>query len=373
MLTIMNIGELIDRKGDTLTSLMTSALIIILPSPETILSASFMLSFSAVAGLSLLQKPIYEFLGSGSSGKLSNYICDSISSAAAAQLATAPVCAVLFKSVPLLGVFANLSSVWLIQPIMALGILSVAAASVSPVLAMPFVFVCKRLVTLLIFIARAFASIPFMSINFSEYWQFIWLFGSLLLAVILICRAPFKHAGYAAAIGISIVYIIASLFSFALGINSADIVVFDDADCAAVIKSGHAVLIGTPQNRWHQLDIENTFSALGVEKLDNIIISDSKDAVYCTYDLAHNYRCRYLCSPNDHTANAFCQSASMELCKLPQDSPLFGKMRLTVDENTCEIQFNGGKLLKNEANYDIIGKYQFPMQLEGVRRFRVTM
>ncbi len=373
MLTIINVGSLIGRKSDTLTSLMTAAIVIVLPAPQTVTSASFLLSFSAVAGLALLQKPIFELFRHDNAKPAAKYIFENASSSAAAQLATAPVCALLFKTVPLLGVFANLAAVWLLQPIMALGILALISGSLFPVLAFPFIFVCQKLIALLLAIAGSFGSLPFTTLHFIERWQVAWLFGAVILSVIIICRMRSANAAGAAVTALSAVYLIASIFNFALNFNSADIVIFDKSGCVSVIKGGHAVLLGSPEDKWQRFEIDSAFSTLGVEQLDAIIITDSRSACYQTFKLAKDHSCRFLCAPNDRTSAAFCHSASMSLCQLPQSSPLFGDMTLNITDDRCEIIFKNGKLLKSGGNCDIIGRYSDPMPIEGLARYRVNI
>jgi len=373
MLTILNISTLIGRKGDTLTSMMTAALVIILLSPQAVISASFLLSFSAVAGLALLQGPIFSLLCGSKSNPALCRIMESASSAAAAQLATSPVCAVLFQNVPLLGVPANMAAVWLLQPIMALGILSLAIGCILPVLASPLVFICEKLISLLLLTAKFFGSLPFISLHFTEYWQMAWLVGTVILSVMIICRMRNTKAASAAAIGLSAVYVIAALISFGSNFNCADIVTFEQSGCVAVIKGGHAVLLGSPDDKWQRFEINNAFSTLGVEKLDAIIITDSKQAGFNTVKLSRDFNCQHLCAPNDRASAVFCHGSGIKLCRLPQNSALFEKMTLTADDNGYQVLFKNGKLLKSGNNCDIIGRYSYPMPIDGIIRHRVTL
>ena len=373
MLTVMNIGTMLNRKNDTLTSMMVAAVLIVLSDPFAATSASFLLSFSAVAGLALFQKPIFKFICRDNFNSALKNIAESASAAAAAQLATSPVCAILFKSVPLLGAAANIAAVWLLQPIMLLGVISLAIGSVFRPLAAPFIFLCEKLIMLLLFIAKLFASIPFVTLHFTEYWQFVWLAAALLLSVTVFCRAPFRKAVFAAAAGLSAIYAAAAIFGFALNFGRADILIFEQSGCAAAVKGSHAVLLGTPQDRRQRSEITYAFSVLGVERLDAIVINDSADLNYSTVKLSEDFGCHEICAPNDRASAAFCHTSGLNLNSLPENTALFDKLILTADNEGYKLIFKSGKLLKSGTNCDIITGYSYPMQIKGAVRHRITL
>ena len=373
MMTVMQVGAVINRRGDTLTSLALAAIIIVLPAPKVLVSTSFLLSFSAVAGLALLQKPICDSICDENSNFVVKYITQSGSAAAAAQLATAPVCAVMFGSVSIIGVAANLAAVWLIQPIMALGIISLALGFVHAVLAYPFAFICEKLISLLVFIARIFADIPFGSVSFTERWQIAWLFGSALMLIILYCRFGFKGSGRFAALMLAAVYALGTVFSFIVGRDQADLLLFDEGSCAAVVKGGHAVLIGAPQNRWQLLSIQSAFDRMGVEQMDYVVIQNSEDAGYDLAKLIDDYDCRAIICQNDRAAAAFCNMTDTSLYQYPQNAALFDDAVISADNKQTEIIFNNCKLLKNQDSCDIIGMYTLPLPVNGAERIRITL
>ena len=373
MMTIMQSGMLIDRRGDTLTSLATAAIVIALPSPNVITSASFLLSFSAVAGLSLLQKPICSALYNERSNIVVKYIAESCSAAAAAQLATAPVCAVMFGSVSVIGIIANLAVVWLLQPIMAMGIISLILGCLHPVLAVPFIVVCKLLISLITFLARIFADIPFASLLFNERWQIGWLFGSALLLIILYCRFGFKGSGRFAALAITLIYAAGSLFSFSVGNNQADLLFFEQSRAVAIVKGGHAVMVGAPQNRWQLYNIQTAFDRMGVERLDAVLLQNSDNAGYHLAKLAKEYDCEAVICKNDRAADSFCGEIGADLYQYPTSDLLFGKSEISGDEHQVEIIFNNCKLLKNQDSCDIIGVYTLSLPIDGAERIKVEL
>lgn len=373
MMTVVQIGALIDRHGDTLTSLIAAAIIIALPAPEVLTSASFLLSFSAVAGLSLLQKPICSALCNENSNAVVKYIAESCSSAAAAQIATSPVCALMFGSVSLVGIAANLAVVWLLMPIMAAGLISLIAGCLHPVLAAPFVLLCKLLIRLMTFIADIFADVPFAALLFNERWQIGWLFGSAFILIVLYCKFGFKGSGRFAALAITAVYNIGSLFSFAVGQNQAEVLFFEQSGCTAIAKGGHAVMIGAPQNRWQLNNIQTAFDRMGVERLDAVLLQSSDFAGYHLAKLIGDYGCEAVICDNDRFAAAFCGETGATLYQYPDDAPLFGSAKISADSRQAEIIFNNCKLLKNQNSCDIIGMYTLALPIDGVQRLKIDL
>ena len=62
MISFMIFGELIHRKGFALNSIATSAFVLLLINPNNLFAMGFQLSYGAVVGIVLLQKPIYNLL-----------------------------------------------------------------------------------------------------------------------------------------------------------------------------------------------------------------------------------------------------------------------------------------------------------------------
>ena len=62
MISFMIFGELIHRKGFALNSIAASAFVLLIVNPNNLFAMGFQLSYSAVIGIVLLQKPIYNLL-----------------------------------------------------------------------------------------------------------------------------------------------------------------------------------------------------------------------------------------------------------------------------------------------------------------------
>jgi len=88
MITIVIIGEMIRRKGFIINSIASSAFILLCVNPNNLFEIGFQLSYVAVIGIVVLQKPIYHLIFV--KNKLLDKVWEITSVALAAQLATLP-------------------------------------------------------------------------------------------------------------------------------------------------------------------------------------------------------------------------------------------------------------------------------------------
>ena len=88
MITFVLFGELIHRKGFALNSIAASAFVLLLMDPNNLFAIGFQLSYVAVVGIVLLQKPIYNLLYV--KNKLLDKLWEITSVSMAAQIATMP-------------------------------------------------------------------------------------------------------------------------------------------------------------------------------------------------------------------------------------------------------------------------------------------
>ena len=98
MLSFVVIGNIINRKGVLLNSLAASALILLCINPANLFDIGFMLSYIAVVGIVILQKPISKLVYS--KYKIVNKIWEITSVTIAAQIATVPFTIYYFHQFP---------------------------------------------------------------------------------------------------------------------------------------------------------------------------------------------------------------------------------------------------------------------------------
>ena len=98
MLSFVVIGNVINRKGVLLNSLAASALILLCVNPANLFDIGFMLSYVAVVGIVVLQKPISKMIYSRY--KIINKVWEITSVTIAAQIATLPFTIYYFHQFP---------------------------------------------------------------------------------------------------------------------------------------------------------------------------------------------------------------------------------------------------------------------------------
>lgn len=358
MLSLVHLAETLNRRSDTLTSLMAAALLMGLQNPYTLLSVSFLLSFSAVAGLASLEQPVQNALrGQTPRSGITSSLLQCLSAGIAAQAGAAPVLIWVFGLVPLLGLVANLAAVWLIEPIMLLGLTALGLSFVSPVLSQLVALPCNALLRLLLFIARVFSRLPGAQLGFTERWQTVWLFGSLLLVVLVLTKRPHAPVGRFAVLGCVAVGLSVSVLFAAMSSTRADLLVFKNSNSAAAICGSRAVLFGAPQNSWALQEIQNAFERTGVRQLDAIVLDSDAQATYHTVALALDYPGAVLCMPPSRAAVTFSHAAGLPLGHLPQGTLLYNAVRYEKSNGQITLSFSEAKLLKIGGDCVIIGEY----------------
>jgi len=161
MSTIVLIGVLLNRKAISLRTVAWAAIVILLIFPESLLGASFQLSFAAVTAL----VAFYEYRKPQlNTPKIWRYLKDIFTTSLIATAATTPFSAFHFNRIALWGIAANLVAI----PITVFIIMPFGLASL---ILMPFnletfpLWVMGNAISALLWVARETANLPFSQIN----------------------------------------------------------------------------------------------------------------------------------------------------------------------------------------------------------------
>lgn len=191
MTSIVLIGVLFDRKAISLRTVAWAAICILLVNPESVLGASFQLSFAAVTALVVFyERRVKDF----NANKISSYIKGIFTSSLIASLATTPFAAYHFNRIALYGILSNLLAI----PLTVFWIMPLGIASL---MLMPFGWETIALIPMgwgidiLLLIANYTANLPFAqisvpTISVSAFLPMI--FGGLLLVLL---RSKLRLAG----------------------------------------------------------------------------------------------------------------------------------------------------------------------------------
>ena len=152
--------------------------------PLAVLEPGWQLSFAAVLALLALCPPLRELLARS----MPSPVADATAITLAATVGTAPLMALHFEQLSLASLPANLLAAPAVAPVMWLGMLSAAAAQVSPVLAAPFNALDGPLLGYLTWLARVAADAP-LAVLPVRIGSASWLLAAALVPVVLTAAA----------------------------------------------------------------------------------------------------------------------------------------------------------------------------------------
>jgi competence protein ComEC len=157
-------GALLDREPEALNTLALAALALLALDPGALLDPSLQLSFAAVAGLALWAGPLRRALPLAKPprgtwrARLLEPLVSGACATAAASLATAPVLALHFRQIPVLGILANVAGLPIGSALTVVSALAALAAAWHPALAAPFLSAARPLAAALIALSDAAAA-----------------------------------------------------------------------------------------------------------------------------------------------------------------------------------------------------------------------
>lgn len=194
MQSLMMLALLIDKEYDPPTALSFAVLVMLMANPMAIGSVSFQLSVACMCGIFLFSERIYDWLtGSGffgnGKGKLSTWICGSISITLSTMVTTTPLTACYFGTVSLISIATNLLTLWVITVIFY-GVLLVCllgciwlplAQFVGAALGWLVRYVCAA--------ATIMATVPMGAVYTKSVYIVAWLiFAYILLGIFLMIK-----------------------------------------------------------------------------------------------------------------------------------------------------------------------------------------
>ncbi|MGI5898817.1 MAG: DNA internalization-related competence protein ComEC/Rec2 [Christensenellales bacterium] len=155
-------GKIVRRESDALTSLSLAAFIILLVNPTALLySISFQLSFMAVAGIALLNRPLLKLMRGEN-----NLILNAAALTVSAQLGVLPLMAYYFHEVSIVGIVANILVVPVISLVLIASIATLMLALVLPLSVVSFIAGGSvALFALASYISAVFAWLPFSTVK----------------------------------------------------------------------------------------------------------------------------------------------------------------------------------------------------------------
>lgn len=202
MQCLMILALLVNKEYDPPTALAAAVLLILAVNPLAITSVSLQLSAGCIVGILLFTQRIHDYLlketrlgpakGKSIKARLTRWAVGSVSVTLGAMSVTAPLCAVYFGSVSIIGILTNLLLLWLVS-ILFYGIV---AACVLGALWLPLGtgigWALSWLIRMILWVTDMISRIPVASVYTSSIYIVAWLiFAYVLLTVFL--KTKKKH------------------------------------------------------------------------------------------------------------------------------------------------------------------------------------
>ncbi len=252
MFALYSAAPLLGRQGDPPTQISAALMFNLLLRPIDIMNISFILSYSASAGIAFLSDPLWALTHleqlrrikpqNGFRGwlrtALPRSIAQSLILTLSAQIASLPAVIHFFGAQPVWGIFTNLIAV----PVAMCGYISALIATVTGLV--PIAWIADRMYDLLNLIVHLFGNLPNAMLRIARFpWWLIVLLALVLLASTGIMRTPRRIAKYLPLFILPAVLI--SNLCAQLTTRGCSIVFLDagEADSAVIRAEGHVYLV----------------------------------------------------------------------------------------------------------------------------------
>ncbi len=202
MQVLMIIALLANQEYDPPTALAAAVLLLLASNPLTITSISFQLSVGCMVGIFLFTQKIHDYLlaenrlgpakGKSIKAKLTRWAVASVSVTLGAMSVTAPLCAIYFGSISIIGILTNLLVLWAISFIFY----GIMAACLFGALWLPLgigiSWALSWPIRIVLWVTDMISRVPVASVYTSSIYIVAWLiFAYVLLTVFL--KTKKKH------------------------------------------------------------------------------------------------------------------------------------------------------------------------------------
>lgn len=196
MQVLMMIALLVNKEYDPPTALAFAVLLLLTSNPLTITSVSFQLSVGCMVGIFLFTQRIHDYFmqetrlgpakGKSLKARLTRWVVASVSVTLGAMSVTAPLCAVYFGSVSIIGILTNILFLWLVS-IVFYGIMAACLlGAIWMPLGIGISWVLSWPIRVILWGTDMISRVPVASVYTSSIYIVAWLiFAYILLTVFL--------------------------------------------------------------------------------------------------------------------------------------------------------------------------------------------
>ena len=291
MQILLLIAPLLRRENDSLTSLAFAAFIILLLNPWAACSASFQLSFGAMAGITLFSGRLYAWLNeklpaakSGSRQPLCavlHFITATLSSTFGAMLFTVPLMALHFGYISLVSPITNLLTLWAVSLCFILGLAACLLGFLWLPLGMSVAWFTAWPTRYILWIAGLLYRIPFAALyTESPYVTAFLLYLYGLLGLLLLFRK--KKLRPAVPVSCALIVLCVTLLLSSLRLRGADMTLtavdVGQGQSLILTSGSYTVVIDCGGNEGNAGDQTADFLAsMGRDKIDLLVLTHWHD------------------------------------------------------------------------------------------------
>jgi competence protein ComEC len=207
MQCIMLLSMLVDKEYDPPTSLAFAVLVILGINPHAVTSVSFQLSVGCMIGIFAFSESLRQYFlsfgklqekskGKTMKAKLIRWFVGSVSVTLSAMSVTIPLCAIYFGMISLIGILANLLTLWIISFVFYGILLTCAAGLLWWPLGRIFAWAFSWPIRYVLWVSELLADFPLAAVYTNSVYIVFWvIFSYFLIAVFLFFKK--KNPGIA--------------------------------------------------------------------------------------------------------------------------------------------------------------------------------
>lgn len=288
-------GRLMYHRSDGLNSLGAAAAVILIISPYSVMSISFLLSFSATLGILAMSKTVTDKIVNRLSveNHLLKTVIDSFNVSFCATLFTVPVTVLAFSQLVVIAPVSNLAAVPFGMMALPLG-LATALTGLIPVLA-PVTsmlgYAAQSVVWVLRNIAKLFSKFPAIPLGYD--YVYVWLALSLALVLTAVLIKASARAKATAIASCVLMFMVGTLVSQNIENGDVTIAMLQSyyGYSTVIVQDRHAVVINCGGGSNSGTQVIQYLQSKGVGQIDAVILTNAyKSAAQGVPDLLENFK-----------------------------------------------------------------------------------
>ena len=345
---LMLLALLVDKEYDPPTALAFAVLVILGINPIAVTSVSLQLSVGCMIGIFAFSEPLRQYIyshgnlkekskGKSRRAKLIRWFASSVSITISAMAFTTPLCAAYFGMVSLVGILANLLTLWIISFAFYGIMISCVAAILWPVLGKAIAWVIAWPIRYVLLVSDLLADFPLAAVYTDSVYIVCWLVLSyVLLGIFFLLKK--KYPGITAAS-------ILVLLTVCVSLSWLEPMVDDTRVCVIDVGQGQSILL-QQGNAHYLVDCGGRHEGITADTVANFLLSQG---IFCLDGIIVTHY------DADHAGSILnlLTSVDTEIIYMPDVSDSNGirediqkqfSQKICLITDNCELPVNTGKI-----------------------------